>query len=223
MPLTFISGQLVQFAHVPRCGGTSVEKYLYARFGKLGFLDRQHNQIPSTERWSNTSPQHLEAAALDRLIPSEWVVHRFALVRHPEDRVISAFCFQRDIEGAIPHATDFHAWIADLPARCAADPHYLDNHLRPASELIPRGTTIFGLENGMEAVVTWLDGIDGTQRGPRRIEKFNAYAARLDHVKQDPGPLPEITPRAREIIAEMYAADFERFDYEPRRTATTGT
>ena len=33
MPIARVSGKLVLFMHVPRCGGTSMEDYLEARFG----------------------------------------------------------------------------------------------------------------------------------------------------------------------------------------------
>ncbi|WP_397544092.1 sulfotransferase family 2 domain-containing protein [Roseovarius salis] len=223
MPLTFVSGQLVQFAHVPRCGGSSIENYLHGRFGRLAFLDRRDGRIPSSERWSHTSPQHIETVAFDRIIPDAWIAHRFALVRHPEDRIISVFLFQRDIEQAIPHEMRFSEWIASLPSRIATNPHYLDNHVRPADELVPRQAVPFKLENGMEQVIEWLDGIEGAQRGARKIGEVNSYAARLQRAGRDPGQPLEITPQERAVITETYAADFERFGYVPRTDGPTKT
>ena len=102
MPLAFVNGALLYFAHVPRAAGTSIEQYLIQRFGPLAFLDPAFLAVPEAERWSRTSPQHLTAAALSRLVPESWIRHRFAVVRHPEDRILSVFRFQRDIEGNIP-------------------------------------------------------------------------------------------------------------------------
>lgn len=216
MALAHVAGQLVQFAHVPRSGGSAIENYLMARFGPVGFLDRRYLKLPMAERWSNSSPQHLPAEAFDRLIPRSWIAHRFALVRHPEDRLVSVFRYQRDVEQMLPHETEFEAWVEGLPTRLRDTPNDLDNHPRPATGLVPEDATVFRLEDGMEPVVAWLDGIEGVKRGPRAIQSFNSYAARMEGAKRAPGLAPTVTADVRRVIAEVYAADFARFGYVPR-------
>jgi len=222
MPLVHIAGKLVLFAHVPRSGGSAIENYLARRFGPLAFLDRRYFKAPKFERWSNTSPQHLEDSAFYRIIPSGWIAHSFAMVRHPEDRITSVFRYQRDLEQSIPGETTFDAWIAELGDRRKVEPHYLDNHPRPATDLVPANATVFRLEDGMDAVVTWLDDIEGTARQPRKVTADNAYDARLEKAGREPGPPPEVTTEARARIHDLFAADFERFGYEPR-VAKTGS
>ena len=216
MPFVHVCGKLIRFAHVPRTGGSSVENYLAARFGRLAFLDRRHLKVPRDQRWSNTSPQHLEAAALARLVPPEWIAAFFAVVRHPEDRIVSVFRYQRDLERAIPADARFPDWVAGLQAHRASDPHYLDNHPRPAVDLVEEGATVFHLEDGLNRVVTWLDGIEGAARRPRAIGTDNGYRARLAKTGFVPGPPPEVTRDARVVINTLFKADFERFGYAPR-------
>jgi hypothetical protein len=223
MPLIHIAGQLVQFAHVPRCGGSAVENYLTARFGPLAFLDRRHLKVAESARWSSTSPQHLEQEALARLLPPAWIARSFALVRHPEDRILSVFRYQRDLERTIPADMAFADWLADLPERRADEPHYLDNHPRPASDLVPEGATVFRLEDGMDPVIGWLDRIEGAKRQPRTIAADNAYAARMKQAEREPSPALTFTPELRARIHDLYAVDFDRFGYTPRAASGPDT
>uniref|UniRef100_UPI003F6CA7DF sulfotransferase family 2 domain-containing protein n=1 Tax=Roseicyclus sp. TaxID=1914329 RepID=UPI003F6CA7DF len=173
MPLVFIQGSLIYFAHVPRCGGTAVENYLHARFGRLALLDRQFNNLTAAQKWSKTSPQHLEVQALDRIIPRSWIALSFAVVRHPVTRIASVFRFQRDIEQSIPAGRDFSDWVCDLANSLGERPHQFDNHARPASDLVPSDAVIFRLEDGLSRIVEWLDNIEGASRGPREVAAAN--------------------------------------------------
>lgn len=220
MPIVTISAKLVYFAHVPRCGGTSVENYLRGRFGPLALLDRQFIADPVLRSWCRSSPQHIEAAVLDRLIPPAFFAARFAVVRHPADRIASVFRFQRDIEKTIDPATGFAEWLNGLDAQLAEDPFHLDNHLRPMSDLVPADARIFPLEDGMAPVIAWLDMLAGDERGPRKMPTANSHADRLAAQEADPLPAPDLTDEIRATIARLYEKDFDRFGYDPARPAT---
>ncbi|MEL6934393.1 MAG: hypothetical protein AAFO17_15100 [Pseudomonadota bacterium] len=71
MPIIRIKGRPIFFAHVLKCAGTSIEKYLRARFGPLALLDRDYYDHPSRLRWSATSLQHIDVANLRRLFHME--------------------------------------------------------------------------------------------------------------------------------------------------------
>ncbi|WP_438974869.1 sulfotransferase family 2 domain-containing protein [Roseicyclus sp.] len=214
MPLAFVQGKLLHFAHVPRCAGTAVENYLHARFGRLAFLDRQFNALSLTDRWSQTSPQHVETAAFDRIIPRPWIAHRFALVRHPQARILSVFRFQRDIERRVPPRLSFVDWIARTADALAQRPYQYDNHARPAAELVPEDAVVFRLEDGLAPVIDWLDQIEGARRGPREIAPANVLEKVRNHLGRKPLPEPQVCERAQDVIAQIYATDFERFCYQ---------
>ena len=215
MPLAFVQGKLLHFAHVPRCAGTAVENYLHARFGRLAFLDRQFNALSPAERWSQTSPQHVESAAFDRIIPRPWIAHRFAIVRHPQARILSVFRFQRDIEGRIPPRLGFLDWITRIAASLAERPFQFDNHARPATDLVPTDAEVFRLEDGLTPVIDWLDQIEGAKRGPRDIAPANVLEKVRDHLGRKALPEPQVCEESQEAIARIYAADFARFGYLP--------
>ena len=69
MPIFRIGDTLHYYAHVPKCGGSSVEAYLRTRFGSLAFLNTRYLDLPEQARWTRSSPQHMALADLHRLIP----------------------------------------------------------------------------------------------------------------------------------------------------------
>jgi len=211
VPIARISGLLIYFAHVPKCAGSAVERYLIQRFGPLAMRDPRFTL--DGPRWSKSSPQHIDAQSLDRLFPEGFLDGGFAVVRHPVDRLRSLFLYQRDAEGTIPKDRTMWDWLDALPARMEAEPFYLDNHPRPMDALVPPDCTVFRLEDGLQAVVQWLDEVAGADDGPREIASVNAYVDKVERSGGTIGPAPVITADCLERISEIYAADFDRFGY----------
>ena len=208
MPILKAGSQLVYYAHVPKCAGTALEHYLEARFGALAFLDTKFMGVPRDERWSATSPQHIDAGSLARLFPEGFFDAAFTVVRHPEARIISAYHFQREVEKTISEHVSFGDWLEDLVDLREDAPFLHDNHTRPMAEIVPEGAKVFHLEHGLDALIPWFDQLMGDQTGPRAIPKVNergAYAAAKGEIT--------LTDAERARIAELYAVDFTRFGY----------
>lgn len=211
MPFFKAAGALVYYAHVPKCGGSAIAEYLRARFGPLAFHDNRHLSQPEAARWTRSSPQHVDVAALERLIPASFFAAAFAVVRHPVARAVSIFHFQQEVERSIPAGMAFSDWLAGLGPSDPSDPFRHDNHLRPMTEIVPDWAAVFHLEHGLDALIPWFDALTGQADGPRGILPENTRGA---HVKTQ-------TPRAKpgpadlDRIARLYAADFARFGYDP--------
>lgn len=213
MPIVQIDHKLVYFAHVPRCAGSSVENYLHGRFGTLGFLDRGYLQTSPDQLWNKSSPQHVTAAALDRLMPPAFFTTRFAVVRHPALRLRSVFLYQRDIEETLSADLSFSAWLRKLPSQRQQDPFLFDNHLRPMSDFVPQDARVFKLEEGLEPLVRWLDRQAGDSSS-RRLEHINSHSDRIKTLDKVPrGAIPELNARDLAFISGMDAPDFDRFGY----------
>jgi len=214
MPIFRTPKGLVLFAHVPRCGGSSVENYLHGRFGTLAFLDRGHQDRPADRRWNRSSPQHVDRITLNLLMPPEFFADGFAMVRHPVTRLESVYLHNREVTGLIPAEQGFDTWLADIPAQRQRDPGYLDNHARPMVDLVPARCRIFRLEDGFAAVEQWLDDLTGTT-WPRHIGRVHARDQLLAQKGLAPTPRPIRTPDSLALIATLHAADFDRYGYDP--------
>lgn len=212
MPLVRMGHRLIYFAHVPKCAGTAVERYLVERFGPLAFHDPKFGTIDPDARWSRTSPQHMPEATRLRILPDAFLDGIFTTVRHPVRRLRSVFLFQREVEGRIAADTDFSAWIKEIPGLLEDDPHIFDGHLKPMGDTVPEHATVFRVEDGLEQVVAWIDRHAGTETGPRKIKAANVLSARMAHAKRDV-PDVAVTAQDRRVIRQIYRDDFERFGY----------
>lgn len=206
MPIYKSNGKLIYFAHIPKCAGTSVENYLEARLGKAAFLDRRF--LAGGERWSKTSPQHIDAESLGRLFPSGFFDAIFAVVRHPADRLLSAFHFQRDVEKTIKLDAVFSSWLVELQDKLQGKSFSFDNHFRQQSEFIPEKCRVFRLEDGFKDVVKYLDEVLGDQGSQLEIGNFKS------NVGGRKGARLGLTASDHEFIESMYRQDYIQFGYK---------
>ncbi|WP_223427223.1 sulfotransferase family 2 domain-containing protein [Tateyamaria pelophila] len=203
------NGKLLYFAHVPKCAGTAIERYLEARFGPLGMRDSSFAMRTPGAAWSLSPPQHMPEEVRRDLLPDSLFDGMFAALRHPATRLRSAFLFKRDVDKALPAQPPFHRWIETVPRSLALNPYTLHGHLRPMTKCVPQATATFRIEDGLDAVVQWLDAQVGTQDGPHQITPANVLSQRL-------GTQPDtvkLTPSILNTITTLYAADFDRFAY----------
>ncbi|MEO0751089.1 MAG: sulfotransferase family 2 domain-containing protein [Pseudomonadota bacterium] len=209
MPLFRINSDLHYFAHVPKCAGASVEVYLRKRFGEIAFQNSRYLSLPAEQRWTRSSPQHVDVAALELLIPRNWIASSFAVVRHPVARLRSAFDFQRVGEKSIPEDTDINAWLAHWAKTRGAQPFQFDNHARPAHDLVPKAAKVFRLEDGIDGIVAHLDRLEGKERGPRTISHENKSRGGSDYMAGQSA----LTKASMALIKDIYKEDFSRFGY----------
>lgn len=221
MPIVRIGTDLVYYAHVPKCAGSSVEAYLAERFGPLAFLHKPHYTRPPALRWSATSPQHIAVTDLDILFPPGFFRASFAVVRHPARRILSAYAYHQD-RRRIALWTPFDRWLAQVSRGRDRAPFVYDNHPRPMADLVPEDAAVFRLEDGLDPLVDWLDGIAGDRGGPRRIEASNTQDDGWRTPKKPWKRWLKARLRARPPVLDeafcrkihaLYEVDYDRFGY----------
>lgn len=211
MPLFCHNGKTYYFAHVPKCGGSAVEGYLRKRFGPLAFCDPGFLDQPEADRWSRTSPQHVDAATLARLFPPGFFAATFAVVRHPVARMRSEYQYDLALRGIPAPDLPFAVWLEQSLNLVTGAPFLRDNHLRPQIAFVPQdGCRLFRLEEGLEAIIPWLDEQTHSRAGPRKIPVAGPRGAR-GHV--------DVSPADIDRIAEHFRVDFEAFGYDPHDPA----
>ncbi len=203
MPIYRHKSCVIYFAHVPKCGGTSVEAYLQSCLGAPAFLMPRY-RARAGKVWTVTSPQHVAWADMARLFPADFFDESFAVVRHPVDRILSAYVFQRDVEKTLPESVDLDDFINRLARPRFRNRPVFDNHFRLQSDIVPPDAKVFRLEDGLDAVKAHIDKLaDGTDK---TAEIGRRLAGKSDK--------PVLTAEQRARLERIYAADFERFGYD---------
>jgi len=183
MPLFRFAEKLVLFVHIPKEAG--------------GIEAMRHSaQVPSLP----CTPQHFHADILARLIPPAFYDGAFTIIRNPYDRLASEYKMRVLAAG---REIGFDAWVARTFERYGKNPFVNDNHIRPQSEFLLEGLSIFRFEQTpMPAIRDWL-----RQRG---IE-LPAVTAWERRGADAPIRLSRATAAQ---VAAFYAADFQRLGYD---------
>jgi hypothetical protein len=213
-----VSDTVLFFAHIPKTGGSSVERYLAAK-GPVALL---HNR---TAEWSRTTPQHMPAAVFRHFVPETFYDHGFAVLRDPKAKMISTFRMRAGrrhawhnplnwilyplcrLRGPEVYAIrvwrmvlslDFDTWFRIVALWRRRNPYIYDGHCLPQSAYVHPGHRLFLLEDGLEPVFRWIDAVTGT---PPVTGTFHDR-------KGQPLPVrcaPATEARLRAVYAEDYA------------------
>lgn len=205
MPLAHHDGKSIFFAHVPKTGGSSVEDYLISRFGPLSLIDVNKRRglrgtgliVPAT---------HLAAIDIAELVPHD-LAYSFAVVRDPMSRLMSEFRYQSGVSRM--SRLGFSTWLRIMLGAVTREPRLYENHIRPQSDLVPEDADVFRLEDGFDAMIAALDRVTGTERPDLIVPHINTR-------KKDP---ITISQEDAALIERVYAADYDRFGYQPPNQA----
>jgi len=213
MPSLTLDGRLIYFAHCPKAGGTSVERFMVERWGAaVGMLgwgwDRawaRRGQLPGE---IPCSPQHLVWEDALRVLPRA-PDHVFTVVRDPVARMVSEYRYQRSgrLTGPVGRplrGLGFSSWLRLMFALADRNPYTHDNHFRPQVDFVPNaGVTVFRLEDGLDPVLRWLCDRAGEPApgvSPHDLKAVGGIRA-----------LP--SPEDRVLILGRYRGDCLRFGY----------
>jgi hypothetical protein len=205
MPLFRINNKNVLFIHVPKTGGTSIE-YALSLLSPMCFHSRDGKRLKSLldGRFSRSLPlQHFHARLLEVCLDQNLIDYAFMVVRAPLARIISEYRHSR-ARGRLDAKMPFSQWLRFSLAAARFDPSFRNNHFRKQSDFYCFGADVFQFEAGLRNCLAPVAARLGVNEN-----------LHLPHERaSEPFPV-RITSKDRKLIAETYAADYERFNYEP--------
>jgi hypothetical protein len=222
MPSLELNGRLIYFAHCPKAGGTSVERFMVERWGPaVGLLgwgwDRRWARRGERPGEVPSSPQHYVWEDARRALPRRPDAV-FTVVRDPVARMVSEYRYQRSGRLAGPfgrpvRGLGFSTWLRLMFAMAERNPYTHDNHFRPQGAFLPPdGVTVFRLEDGLAPVLGWLAEMAGEP----------APGAEPHDLKTGGGPRVSPSAEDKALICKRFRDDYLRFGYampEPLQTA----
>lgn len=207
MPVLVNGKQHLLFIHVPKTGGTSMEILFQKSGWGVGYVDYGHQGTLNHLR--PCSPQHMHAEMLKQQFVLNQFNGIFMMVRHPYARFRSEYCMAN--QGSLDiSASAVEAWTRKVMTVYAANPHVLDNHIRPQHEFYLPGATVYKLESGFDDIKADL----AAQHGVQFISGDVREMSREQHSGVSSKDV-ELNDAVKAMLNVFYAEDFIKFGYSP--------
>ena len=203
MPIFKSNGALVLFIHIPKTGGTSIERFFASKGVALAFWSRQLHADGG--QGFPCSPQHFHQPILEALFPETFFDKKVAVVRHPVTRMVSEYRHRMGIRIRKGFSViDFEGWLKQSFGKVEVDEYFKDNHFRPQVQFIDDHTTVFRLEDGLINPVRYIaDALEMSVGENPKIPIKNS-GVKLDVA---------VSARASSLIEEVYSDDMQSFGY----------
>lgn len=193
----------ILFIHVPKCGGTTVER-VFEQCGFHSFLAPRDYAL--VRGFLKTPPAHFDISMLGRMFRLD-KIYSFAVVRNPYDRMLSDYHWARERSTSEDRfrKMGFEEFIEDCFRNYAIDDSYLAGHIVPQSKFVSSNVSrTFHLEAGLDNAFNQVFSDVGLSvSGTLKIPELNASSA----------PGFKLTQRAKDLIYEFYEEDFRTFGY----------
>ncbi|AIY16051.1 sulfotransferase family 2 domain-containing protein [Pimelobacter simplex] len=206
MPVFFKDDKKVLFIHVPKVGGTTMERMFRASGWQMRFHATSTTE-PNVRPLRRCTPQHYHGALLREVFNLQRIDLTFMLVREPLARFRSEYVM-RNADNPRVDAASVEAWADRVLKVYEVNPYVRDNHIRPQHEFAVEGTVVHRLEDGLDVAADDIARRLGTPLR-RDVER-----GQVSHDKAGvPSSAVEISPALEERLREFYAEDFRTFGY----------
>lgn len=207
MPIFRKDGKNILFIHVPKAGGSTIEK-LFADAGYTT-LYRDSKEGPGTlNSLRHCSPQHMHADLLQQLFRIDRFDFVFMITRDPIARFRSEYAMRNRKDLKID-AQSVENWAERMLKRYATDKYVLDNHLRPQCEFYVPGSRVYRLEDGMRSIIADLNeriGGNLPENAPRELDRRHSNGIGSNAVI--------VSPSLEGRLKVLYRDDYLLFRYD---------
>jgi hypothetical protein len=204
MPVYRINGKNILFIHVPKTGGTSVERFLSLHSDAS--LQSEGKKLLKPTRgglMSRSLPlQHFHAEILRNMFSSTFFDYAFLIVRDPLQRLASEYRHSVNL-GHVDAKLGFNSWSALMLALACFAPHLRNNHFLPQFEFHCFDAEIFRFEDGMDSILIRLAERLGVEN-PRNIP----HERKVDFADVT------VSTATEARVKRVFAKDYASFGYE---------
>ncbi|KLK93393.1 hypothetical protein AA309_08650 [Microvirga vignae] len=201
MPILRAGSKVLLFVHIPKTGGTSVEKWLRS-IGPLSlYAPKRSDFVPCV-------PQHFDTHVYAYLFDGSFFDYSFAVVRNPYERIMSEYKYRIGSKKQTLFTPSFRRWVRRCFAEYEKNSYLLSNHIRPQTDFLTPDVEIFKLEDGFTPVEQRLQDVLGVSL----VEK-------IPHTNKSGDRPIEIDSETMDLIYNFYRKDFDAFGY-PRNHLT---
>ncbi|MDV6253340.1 sulfotransferase family 2 domain-containing protein [Vibrio sp. EA2] len=185
----------VNFIHIPKTGGTSVEYMLSDDYDMMLFS--------KNDRVLNVTPQHLDKEKINILGLDKLGPLSFCIVRNPIERFISEYKYRMSIGARHYKVLDVNSFLDISIQRYNKNPNVFDNHIRPQVDFLLEHTKVYKFESELSNIASVLS------------EEFQfSNVKNISHEKKSKSRSLNLSNESIHKLKEFYKKDFETFNYD---------
>ena len=205
MPIFIKDNKNFLFIHVPKAGGTSMEKIFFSSGWSISYID--FGGQGSLNHLRRCSPQHMHKEMLQSQFELDKFDEIFMVVRNPYERFCSEYCWAN--QSNLSFAPDIEVWARKAIEAYTVNNYILDNHLRPQNEFQLPNANIYKLEHGFEAIIKDLESRHNLKLTYKDIREL----ARNSISGLSPSKVV-LNQSAKELVYNHYSEDFKCYGYD---------
>lgn len=192
----------LMYVHIPKTGGTSVEKY----GKKHGINWGRHMKFPTPKKKINSPYWHLPPTLFNGKKSPYNGKKLFTIVRNPYDRAISEYKYRIEIWSKKKNNVSkkgLNNFIRNLEREIKKNKYCFDSHVIPQHEFIDEDTEVINLENIEKDF-------------PLLMKKYNLPEEKLPKTYKTSSKVTknDLDEKSIEILNKIYDKDFKKFGYD---------
>lgn len=200
MPLYRCGAKVVFFVHIPKTGGTSIQKAFRAAGCAKAFVS------PRSNEFFRAPLQHMSRDVYTDVMDEAFYDYAFTVVRNPFDRAASEYKMKGLGAGKKTSCDD---WLRTAIESYRSDPFCRGNHIRPQKDFVGKGIEVFKIEDGLDRPLSAAFSVLGLEPPESAPHHRRGSEERL-----------KISSSTAKLMEEVYAEDFKTFGYakDPSRS-----
>lgn len=188
MPFYTKENKTVQFMHIPKCAGSSVDHFFSQNNFKSSFISGLRKPCSLQHR-------HLgDKEFINKVNSYGEITYKFTFIRNPLDRIVSRFRMENKITDNVEIL--FHDFVINSIEGVKRDKYFKDNHFRHQKEFINEDITVFKFGEWDKFVKDVSEYV--------KIENKS-----FPHMFESSSPEFECLPETIKLVRDFYDEDFE--------------